>query len=110
MCRGAIHCALDLGGNDKWPQEGVTIMVRQCAWCLRLMDSAGVHISSMPIPKIYAASHGMCQTCGALWLEDAIVNGDDRSSEFLRPESIPHDTSEGYRKGSQQQVSGSPFP
>ena len=52
----------------------------------------------------------MCQTCGALWLEDAIVNGDDRSSEFLRPESIPHDKSEGYRKGSQQQVSGSPFP
>ena len=48
-------------------------MVRQCAWCLRLMDSDGVRISSMPVPKIYSASHGMCQVCGALWLEDILT-------------------------------------
>ena len=85
-------------------------MVRQCAWCLRLIDSAGLRISSMPVPKIYAASHGMCQTCGALWLEDVVSNGDDRLSELLRPESIPHVKSGGYRKGSKRGVSGSPFP
>ncbi len=54
-------------------------MVRQCAWCLRLMDGGGMRISSIPVPKIYAASHGMCQVCGALWLEEALAaDGDAR--------------------------------
>ena len=47
-------------------------MQRQCAWCLRLMDSVGERISSIPVPKIYKASHGMCRTCGNLWLEQAM--------------------------------------
>jgi hypothetical protein len=47
-------------------------MQRQCAWCLRLMDSIGERISSLPVPKIYEASHGMCKTCGNLWLEQAM--------------------------------------
>jgi hypothetical protein len=47
-------------------------MQRQCAWCLRLMDSIGEPISSIPVPKIHKASHGMCKTCGNLWLEQAL--------------------------------------
>jgi hypothetical protein len=47
-------------------------MQRQCAWCLRLMDSIGEPISPLPVPKIYEASHGMCKACGDLWLEHAI--------------------------------------
>jgi len=46
-------------------------MQRQCAWCLRLMNSAGERISSLPVPKIYDATHGMCKECGALWLQEA---------------------------------------
>jgi hypothetical protein len=47
-------------------------MQRQCAWCLRLMDNIGERISSLPVPKIYEASHGMCKTCGNLWLEQVM--------------------------------------
>ena len=49
-------------------------MQRQCAWCLRLLDSIGDPISTMPVPKIRKASHGMCKTCGNLWLEQALQN------------------------------------
>ncbi len=44
-------------------------MVRQCAWCLRLINNVGERTSVLPMPKIYEASHGMCQVCGASWLE-----------------------------------------
>ncbi len=47
-------------------------MVRQCAWCLRLIDDAGERISPLPLPKLYEVSHGMCTTCGALWLEQVL--------------------------------------
>jgi len=47
-------------------------MQRQCAWCLRLMDSIGERISSRPVPKIYEAANGMCRTCGDLWLEQVM--------------------------------------
>lgn len=47
-------------------------MQLQCAWCLRLMNKIGEPISSLPVPKIYEASHGMCKSCGSLWLEQAI--------------------------------------
>ena len=47
-------------------------MQRQCAWCLRLMDSIGEPISPIPVPKIYKASHGICRICGNLWLEQAL--------------------------------------
>ncbi len=47
-------------------------MQRQCAWCLRLMDSVGEPTTLLPVPKIYEASHGMCRVCGNLWLEQVI--------------------------------------
>ncbi len=78
-------------------------MVRQCAWCLRLMDSGGVRISLLPVPKIYAASHGMCQVCGALWLEDALkADGKARLIGLLTQESA-------LSNGTQREVSGSGF-
>ena len=78
-------------------------MVRQCAWCLRLMDSGGMRISSMPVPKIYAASHGMCQVCGALWLEDVLeADGKARLISLLRREST-------LSNGAQREVSGNAF-
>ena len=43
-------------------------MVRQCAWCLRLINDAGEPISVLPRPKRYDASHGMCRACGARWM------------------------------------------
>jgi hypothetical protein len=43
-------------------------MIRQCAWCLRLIDGAGARISQQPLPKLYEASHGMCSACGWLWM------------------------------------------
>ncbi len=44
-------------------------MVRQCAWCLRLIDFAGERVSAQPLPKLYEASHGMCGICGTHWIE-----------------------------------------
>lgn len=44
-------------------------MVRQCAWCLRLINSLGEHTSLLPVPKMYEATHGICQVCGILWLD-----------------------------------------
>ena len=44
-------------------------MVQQCAWCLRLINGIGERTSVLPVSKIYEASHGMCQVCGASWLE-----------------------------------------
>lgn len=45
------------------------MMVRQCAWCLHLINSVGEHISPHPLPKIYEATHGICSTCGVEWME-----------------------------------------
>jgi hypothetical protein len=58
-------------------------MQRQCAWCLRLMDSIGEPLSVIPVPKIYKASHGMSKTCGNLWLEQALH--DTRPQTVARP-------------------------
>jgi len=57
-------------------------MRRQCAWCLRLMDSIGEPISSIPVPKISKASHGMCKTCGDRWLEQALQD--------TQPQAVAH--------------------
>lgn len=46
-------------------------MVRQCAWCLRLINGQGERISSAPLPKLYEASHGICSVCGTIWIEQA---------------------------------------
>jgi hypothetical protein len=56
-------------------------MVRQCAWCLRLMDISGQRTSVLPVPKIYEASHGMCKECAQRWLKDAL--------QALENESLP---------------------
>jgi hypothetical protein len=47
-------------------------MVRQCAWCLRLIDGVGERLSSSPLPKLYEASHGICSVCGTVWIARAI--------------------------------------
>ena len=58
-------------------------MQRQCAWCLRLMDSIGEPISSIPVPKIYKATHGMCRAYGDRWLEQA--SQDTQPQAVTRP-------------------------
>ncbi len=55
-------------------------MQRQCAWCLRLMDNIGEPISSLPVPKIYEASHGICRACGNLWLEKVVQDTEERAA------------------------------
>ena len=47
-------------------------MMRQCAWCLCLINSIGERLSSSPLPKLYEASHGICSVCGTVWLEQAV--------------------------------------
>ncbi len=56
-------------------------MVRQCAWCLRLMNNAGEHLSPAPLPKIYDATHGICSVCGVRWMEQAM--GTQDTGEFF---------------------------
>jgi hypothetical protein len=36
------------------------------------MNQIGEPISSLPVPKLSEASHGMCKSCGSLWLEQAM--------------------------------------
>ena len=69
-------------------------MQRQCAWCLRLMDSIGKPISSIPVPKIYKASHGMCKTCGDRWLEQALQ--DTEPQAVTRPPVLDAQVSSRY--------------
>lgn len=49
-------------------------MIRQCAWCLRQIDSMGERLSVKPLPKNYEATHGMCRECGTQWLAAALRN------------------------------------
>lgn len=69
-------------------------MQRQCAWCLRLMDSIGEPISSIPVRKIYKASHGMCKTCGHRWLEQALQ--DTQPQAVTRPPVLEVKVSSNY--------------
>jgi hypothetical protein len=57
-------------------EKGCGCMVRQCAWCLRLIDSAGERLSPLPVPKLYEASHGICGICGVQWMEQVIAADD----------------------------------
>ncbi len=50
-------------------------MVRQCAWCLYLLDADGVRIAVLPLPPLYEATHGMCSVCGKLWMDQAQHSG-----------------------------------
>jgi hypothetical protein len=58
--------------------KGATIMVRQCAWCLRLINSLGEWTSSRPVAKIYEASHGICQVCCEHSMAEALEQEDDQ--------------------------------
>lgn len=49
-------------------------MIRQCAWCLRQINSMGEPLSSKPLPKNYEATHGMCRECAIQWLEAVLRN------------------------------------
>jgi hypothetical protein len=69
------------------------MMIRQCAWCLRLMDEVGIHISQHPLPKIYEATHGICSTCGLLWLQRVADDLDAGLAELWRDEHADCDTS-----------------
>lgn len=44
-------------------------MIRQCAWCLYLLDAEGMRIAVLPLPSLYEATHGMCNVCGKLWID-----------------------------------------
>jgi hypothetical protein len=76
-------------------ERGCINMLRQCAWCLRLIDQAGERVSNQPLPKLYEASHGMCGVCGALWMEQVLTQA---SSFYLEEggqgiESLPQNLS-----------------
>jgi hypothetical protein len=58
-------------------------MVRQCAWCLRLVNSQGEPISKFAIPKLYEATHVMCRRCGFLWLEAVEGQNEGRASPVV---------------------------
>jgi hypothetical protein len=59
-------------------------MVRQCAWCLHLINSAGERLSSLPVPKLYEASHGICGVCGMQWMEQ-VINAEEPRGMVQRP-------------------------
>lgn len=62
-------------------------MIRQCAWCLRLIDSAGERVSLLPLPKLYEASHGMCGVCGTLLMEQAKQTPGTTGTQTLREQN-----------------------
>lgn len=55
-------------------------MVRQCAWCLCLIDNAGERISPSPLPKLYEATHGICGACGIQWMEQVMAADETATS------------------------------
>ncbi len=66
-------------------------MKRQCAWCLRLMNNAGEHLSPGPLPKLYDATHGICAVCGKRWMEQATGSEDvDDTYTQLRSNIVEH--------------------
>ncbi len=63
-------------------------MVRQCAWCLHLINNAGERLSLSPLPKMYNASHGICDICGSQWIEQAL-EGQETLDVLTLPENDP---------------------
>lgn len=49
-------------------------MLRQCAWCLRLINSEGDRLSPLPKPKLYEASHGICEVCAMQCMEQLALS------------------------------------
>jgi hypothetical protein len=69
-------------------------MVRQCAWCLCLIDNAGERLSPLPQPKLYEASHGICGICGVQWMEQVIEA--EKSAEALTWQEVQAANGSGY--------------
>ena len=67
-------------------------MLRQCAWCLRLINSEGDRLSPLPKPKLYEASHGICEVCAMQCMEQlAVIDfsaGYEQDSAGYYPENI----------------------
>ena len=88
-------------------------MVQQCAWCLRLINSMGEHISPVPVPKIYEASHGMCQACGRRWLAAAEESYRERGTVAIsgleNGRHHVHCVQEGDHKGWEGEHKGRPY-
>jgi hypothetical protein len=78
------------------------VMVRQCAWCLCLINSMGERISSSPLPKLYEASHGICSACGTAWLTQAIETSNIQKSIYPIGE-VNHKVSMGGNSAMDQQ-------
>ncbi len=72
-----------------WRNGDVLIMLRQCAWCLRLIDLAGERVSTQPLPKLYEASHGMCSVCGTLWIEQVSYPLSEEQEAIVK-DQVPH--------------------
>ncbi len=49
------------------------------------MNSVGEPTSLKPVPKMYEASHGMCRTCGILWLQKAIHDTEEQPALVVVP-------------------------
>ena len=76
-----------------------SMLLRQCAWCLRLINGVGERISPTPLPKLYEASHGICGVCGTLWMEQVMAqptqNTPQRNKEeatAATPKGVPSHT------------------
>lgn len=80
-------------------------MVRQCAWCLRLIDSAGERISQAPLPKLYEASHGICGVCGTLWMEQVLGTQGTQELSLQNQEASGAETlSQAVRRSPQETI------
>jgi hypothetical protein len=76
-------------------------MVRQCAWCLYLINCSGERLSASPLPKLYEASHGICGVCGVMWIARAIDNhagqGSASQPEYKEPRVVGQPEYKGQR-------------
>ena len=81
-------------------------MVRQCAWCLCLIDCTGERLSLSPLPKLYEASHGICSICGTLWMARAMESRIGQAS-VSQPEYKERDLSQ---RGTSSTVTTGPLP
>jgi hypothetical protein len=81
-------------------------MIRQCAWCLCLIDCIGERKSPSPLPKLYEASHGICTVCGTQWIARATENYTSLSQAEYQ-EQYPVSQSE-YQEQYMSQTAASP--
>jgi hypothetical protein len=81
-------------------------MVRQCAWCLCLIDSAGERLSPSPLPKLYEATHGICGVCGMQWMEQVL--GADETQKSMHKNNgnvgVSPETKEWEQQGTRETI------